>query len=349
MRKWLLNAGLAVVMAGLLYSCWILLEHLFSHAPLTDQVILGDGWLSVPLLESESAPMISAGFGSSQKSVAVLLDTGSDNFWVRRNHVHDSDTLNITDDEFTVVYAGGSVKGINGMDTVQIGNLTWRQPLGLVHQSTTELTDISSILGLSRKCRKECTLSHLRLKQPQVSFLFDLRTRRGSFLAGVLNSSLCIEDQEIHWVPLLPNHFFWRTHCSMYLGAHAIANELVAIWDTGTTYTFLRNSLYHDLMSKLPGVSENCIFTDLPVITLKLAGKIYSFTPEVYAHRTSNNTCEFRFAKLEDTWGSKIEADLIIGWTMIRSHYVVFDMHKDAIGLCQSQSLDFVNSRRTLF
>jgi len=345
MRKVMLNVGLLLVLAGFFYGCWLVLDHFYLVEVLTDDIISGDGWISVPLVESESAPMISAGFGSDRKQVVVLLDTGSDQFWVRNNMLAESSSKSLTQEAFTTVYAGGAVSGTHGSDDVSIGNVSWRQPLGLVTKSTIELQDINSILGLSRKCRKECSLSHLRLKEPQISFSFNLMSRKGSFLAGILNSSLCIE--ELHWVPLIPNHFFWRTRCSISLGSTSIVTNAIAIWDTGTTYTYRRNNLYTEMMKSLPGNGQSCAFANLPVITIELAGKLFSFPPEVYAQRRSDNTCEWRFARLEDTWGSRIEADLIIGWTLIRSHYVVFDMSKDAIALCRSQSLDFV--KRTLF
>lgn len=342
----LVKVCLLLVLCGVLYACWLLTEYMTMSDGLNDKVILGDGWLSVPLVDSsETAPMISASFGSSNRSAVVLLDTGSDQFWVRRNVMYDSQSLVMTQEVFTTVYAGGSVRGLHASDNISLGNMSWRQPIGLVHESTTELKDIQSILGLSRKCRRECSISNFRLKKPQLGFVFDLVTRKGSFLAGVTNASLCKTGEVIHWVPLLPNHLFWRSSVSLRLGDTAIGDRLVAIWDTGTTYTFLRSGMYDGLVSKLPGIDEICIFRDLPDFSLVLNGVTFTFPPDVYAQRRSDNTCAWNFAKLEDTWGSRIEGDVIIGWTLIRSHYVVFDMSEDAIGICRSQSLDFVRKK----
>lgn len=342
----LTKIGLLVTACMVVYACWLLADYALIGDGLNDKVILGDGWLSVPLVDSsDTAPMISANFGSSNRQAVVLLDTGSDQFWVRNSVLAGSESLAMTSDMFTTVYAGGSVRGVHASDNVSLGNMTWRQPLGVVHESTHELKDIQSILGLSRKCRKECSISHFRLKKPQLGFVFDLVTRRGSFLAGVMNDSLCQTGEVMHWVPLLSNHLFWRSSVGIKIGDTVIGDKLTAIWDTGTTYTFLRSGMYQRLMDKLPSTDEICVFRTLPHLTLVLNGRTFSFPPDIYAQRRVNNTCGWNFAKLEDTWGSRIEGDVIIGWTLIRSHYTVFDMSEDAIGICRSQSLDFVRKK----
>ncbi|KAI4167600.1 MAG: hypothetical protein LQ343_007098, partial [Gyalolechia ehrenbergii] len=108
-------------------------------------------------------------FGSSGKTLYMLVDTGATNTWVMGSEcksevcadhntfgASDSTSIEVYSDEFDLTYGTGSVSGLTATDTVSIAGISVSLPFGLASRVSDDFSayPMDGILGLGPPASK---------------------------------------------------------------------------------------------------------------------------------------------------------------------------------------------------
>ena len=297
---------------------------------------VGEDYFSVRFVSSagsSGAYCIKALVGTNPPSEnEILLDTGSADTWFEDDSgfMQKSDSyINYPDFSYIIRYMGGSVEGNLGNDLIDVNTFDWTQNIGVVTDVNKDIDgkpnmDMGALDGIMGVCRggcdsrKLCVMNNWALKESAIGFYYDPMTWAGLFMAGFINETMyCEPGEKLTWIENTGN-YFWTGAVGMSVKGKTIGNNLSAIFDTGTTYLMLKQSLYTDMMNKL---GTDCTGAE---ITLNLGGKDFTIPSDVIVRRSS--PCVLRASVLPE---KSLHADILVGAVFLVNFYSVFHLRDE--------------------
>uniref|UniRef100_K7FZL1 pepsin A n=1 Tax=Pelodiscus sinensis TaxID=13735 RepID=K7FZL1_PELSI len=328
---------------------------------------LGDQFATEPLtnyMDIEYCGTIS--IGTPAQDFTVLFDTGSSNLWVpsvycssaacsnhNRFNPSASSTYQATNQNVSIQYGTGSMTGILGYDTVQVGGLVdTNQIFGL---SETEpgsflyYSPFDGILGLAYPSISSSgatpvfdnMMSEGLVSQDLFSVYLSSDDQSGSFVMfGGIDSSYY--SGNLNWIPLSAESYWQITLDSITMNGQAIAcsSGCQAIIDTGTSLlagptTGISNIDYYIGASNgaPSSLQVSCsAMSSLPEIIFNINGNAFPVPASAYIlNAQSSGSCSSGFEGLNLPTAS---GELwILGDIFIRLYYAVFDRANNQVGL----------------
>ncbi|XP_047631557.1 pepsin A-5 [Phacochoerus africanus] len=304
------------------------------------------------------------GIGTPAQDFTVIFDTGSSNLWVpsvycsslacsdhNQFNPDDSSTFEATSQELSITYGTGSMTGILGYDTVQVGGISdTNQIFGL---SETEpgsflyYAPFDGILGLAYPSISASGATPVfdnlwdqgLVSQDLFSVYLSSNDDSGSVvLLGGIDSSYFTGS--LNWVPVSVEGYWQITldSITMYGESIACSGGCQAIVDTGTSLLTGPTSAIANIQSYI-GASENsdgemvisCSSIDsLPDIVFTINGIQYPLSPSAYILQ-DDDSCTSGFEGMDVPTSS---GELwILGDVFIRQYYTVFDRANNVVGL----------------
>nr|AAA31095.1 pepsinogen precursor [Sus scrofa] len=305
------------------------------------------------------------GIGTPAQDFTVIFDTGSSNLWVpsvycsslacsdhNQFNPDDSSTFEATSQELSITYGTGSMTGILGYDTVQVGGISdTNQIFGL---SETEpgsflyYAPFDGILGLAYPSISASGATPVfdnlwdqgLVSQDLFSVYLSSNDDSGSVvLLGGIDSSYYTGS--LNWVPVSVEGYWQITLDSITMDGETIAcsGGCQAIVDTGTSLlTGPTSAIAINIQSDI-GASENsdgemvisCSSIDsLPDIVFTINGVQYPLSPSAYILQ-DDDSCTSGFEGMDVPTSS---GELwILGDVFIRQYYTVFDRANNKVGL----------------
>ncbi|XP_043728240.1 pepsin A [Cervus elaphus] len=304
------------------------------------------------------------GIGTPAQDFTVIFDTGSSNLWVpsiycsseactnhNRFNPEDSSTYEATSETLSITYGTGSMTGILGYDTVQVGGITdTNQIFGL---SETEpgsflyYAPFDGILGLAYPSISSSGATPVfdniwdqgLVSQDLFSVYLSSNEESGSVVIfGDIDSSYY--SGSLNWVPVSVEGYWQITVDSITMNGESIAcsDGCQAIVDTGTSLLAGPTTAISNIQSYI-GASEDssgevvisCSSIDsLPDVVFTINGVQYPVPPSAYILQ-SDGVCSSGFEGMDVSTSS---GDLwILGDVFIRQYYTVFDRANNQIGL----------------
>ena len=314
---------------------------------MTDPV--GSNYFSVflyPAEEALGAYEIPMSMGSPSSNMSILLDSGSADFWVLNdtNGYPSSSTsfVQLADSGYTQSYGSGDVEGYFGNDTCSINGFTWSQQFALITSSSGYLGDTTGLMGFARGCSPNgyddeylCAWSYWQLQQRVVSFYYDSLNWNGLFTAGYINESLyCKQGTSLTYMPLLNeqlgDYYYWVGRVDMLVDGKLVGDGIRAIFDTGTTYMYLADTLFDAVTTA--AIDKSCVN---PEVSFRIRGKIFTIPDSVFTGSPTDPslTCGMRLYN----WIPGPGYDALIGAVFLINYYVVFDLANLRLGFCEPQ------------
>ncbi|XP_015989655.2 pepsin A-4 [Rousettus aegyptiacus] len=304
------------------------------------------------------------GIGTPAQEFTVIFDTGSSNLWVPSvycyslacsNHnlfnPEDSSTFEATSETVSITYGTGSMTGILGYDTVQVGGISdTNQIFGL---SETEpgsflyYAPFDGILGLAFPSISSSGATPVfdnlwdqgLVSQDLFSVYLSANDQSGSVVMfGGIDSSYY--SGSLNWVPLSAETYWQITLDSVTVNGEALAcsDSCQAIIDTGTSLLSGPTSAISSIQSYI-GASENSdgdmvvscsSASKLPNIIFTINGVQYPLPASAYILE-SDDVCISGFQGMNLPTSS---GDLwILGDVFIRQYFTVFDRANNQVGL----------------
>ncbi|KAM5319067.1 pepsin A [Glossophaga mutica] len=304
------------------------------------------------------------GIGTPPQEFTVIFDTGSSNLWVPSvycsspacyNHnlfnPQQSSTYQATSQTVSIAYGTGSMTGILGYDTVQVGGIAdTNQIFGL---SETEpgsflyYAPFDGILGLAYPSISSSGATPVfdnmwdqgLVSQDLFSVYLSSNDQNGSVVMfGGIDSSYYTGN--LNWVPLSSETYWQITVDSITMNGEAIAcsGGCQAIVDTGTSLLAGPTNAIANIQSDI-GASQDsngqmvvsCSAIDsLPSIVFTINGIEYPLPPSAYVLQ-SQQSCVSGFQGMNLPTAS---GELwILGDIFIRQYFTVFDRGNNQVGL----------------
>uniref|UniRef100_A0A7N9D6C2 pepsin A n=1 Tax=Macaca fascicularis TaxID=9541 RepID=A0A7N9D6C2_MACFA len=303
------------------------------------------------------------GIGTPAQDFTVIFDTGSSNLWVPSvycsslactNHnlfnPQDSSTYQSTSGTLSITYGTGSMTGILGYDTVQVGGISdTNQIFGL---SETEpgsflyYAPFDGILGLA----------YPSISSSGATPVFDNIWDQGLVSQDLFSVYLsCNDDQSgsvvifggidssyytgsLNWVPVSVEGYWQISVDSITMNGEAIAcaEGCQAIVDTGTSLLTGPTSPIANIQSRHRSqrtqtmVVSCSAISSLPDIVFTINGVQYPLPPSAYILQ-SQGSCTSGFQGMDvptesgELW--------ILGDVFIRQYFTVFDRANNQVGL----------------
>ncbi|KAG8430861.1 hypothetical protein GDO86_019847 [Hymenochirus boettgeri] len=293
--------------------------------------------------------------GTPPQNFTVIFDTGSSNLWVPSssctsqacsNHNQfnpsESSTYQSTSETLSVQYGTGSMVGILGYDTVQVGSIVdTQQMIGL---SDTEASffynmPFDGILGLA----------YPNLAASSQTPVFDNMWNQGLLPNELFSVYLSSNDaagsyvdfggidsyysQSLYYVPVSSQGYWQLTMGSVVVGSNVVAcsSGCEAIVDTGTSLLVGPSSDVSNIFSAI-GATMNSngeyavpcnSISSLPTLSFTIGQYSYAVPPTAYIDQSY---CTVNIQQSSSSlW--------ILGDVFIRQYYVVFDRANNQIGL----------------
>ncbi|XP_018606241.1 pepsin A-like isoform X2 [Scleropages formosus] len=297
--------------------------------------------------------------GTPPQSFQVIFDTGSSNLWVPSvycsspactNHARfdpqQSSTFKATSTPLSIQYGTGSMTGVLGYDTVQVGGYTiTNQIFGLSKTEALfmEYMQADGILGLAFPSISSSgatpvfdnMMNEGLLSQDLFSvYLSSNSETESAVIFGGIDPSYYTGN--IYWIPLTSDSYWQITMDSVIINGNTVAcaNGCQAIVDTGTSVIVGPSSDIQNINSWL-GASEDQFgdsfvscsnVQSLPHVTFTLNGYTFTLSASAYISQTSQN-CKTGFGSggSDQLW--------ILGDVFIRQYYAIFDRSKTSVGL----------------
>ncbi|XP_078514917.1 pepsin A-like [Lissotriton helveticus] len=296
--------------------------------------------------------------GTPPQDFKVIFDTGSANLWVpsvycsspaclnhNRFDPSSSSSFQSTNENLSIHYGKGSMTGVIGYDTVQVGDLVvTQQAFGLC---TTEAQHFAhrpydGIMGMAYPSDAHDDATPVfdnmwnqgLLSEDLFSVYLSQEGDSGSVVIfGGIDSSYY--SGELNWVPVSKQRYWQITIDSVSMNGNVVACDggCQAIVDTGTTNLDASPSGLASIQNEI-GASENSdgeyevdcsSITSLPDIVFTISGVDYPVPASAYI---SEKHCTMKINSNTRFW--------ILGDVFIREYYVVFDSANNAIGLASS-------------
>ncbi|KAM9325264.1 pepsin A-like [Gastrophryne carolinensis] len=302
--------------------------------------------------------------GTPGQSFTVIFDTGSANLWVPSvycnspactNHQtfnpQQSSTFQGTNTPISVQYGTGSMSGILGYDTVQVGNIQiTNQIFGLSESEPGTFLDYATFDGI-------LGLAYPSIAASQATPVFDNMWSQGLIPYDYFSVYLSSQEQSgsfvlfggadnqywsgnLNWVPLSSETYWQITVDSVSINGQAIAcsDSCQAIVDTGTSLLTGPPNPIADIQYYI-GASQDSNgdyvidcnnMSNMPTLVFTINGVQYPLTPEAYVRQTQDG-CLSGFQAMDlptdsgELW--------ILGDVFIRQYYVVFDRGNNYVAM----------------
>ncbi|KAJ3497995.1 hypothetical protein NLG97_g1473 [Lecanicillium saksenae] len=299
---------------------------------------------------------IQVGIGSKGTKLYMLVDTGAGSSWVMGTDCtseacakHDSfgsgqsDTLSVSDKDFSVAYGSGKVKGKLATDTISVAGMSFKYKFGLASTTSDEFKDFAfdGILGLSMGSgASDNFLNTLASSGAVKSTVFGVALSRaadggtsGEIKFGGINPAKHTGD--IKYSPVASTSGDWAINLDdmSYNGKKSGAGGKLAYIDTGTTYIFGPASLTDKIHNVIDGAKKDGQYYEVPCdsskpITLTFSGVDYQIAAKDWvAPKNGDGKCFSNIYAQEvvkDSW--------LMGATFLKNVYAVFDKDGKRIG-----------------
>ncbi|KAL2104044.1 hypothetical protein ACEWY4_000912 [Coilia grayii] len=297
--------------------------------------------------------------GTPPQSFRVIFDTGSSNLWVpsvycnspacnnhRKFNPQSSSTFQSTQQTVQIQYGTGSMTGILGYDTLEVGGITVsNQIFGLSQTEAPFLQYMTwdGILGLAFPSISNSgatpvfdnMMSQKLVSQYFFSVYLSRNEQSGSVvLFGEIDAQYYTGS--LIWIPLVSETYWQIEMDSVTINGNVVAcgGGCQAIVDTGTSQIIgPTNDI--DNMNGWVGASNyqtggstvSCgNIQNMPDVTFNINGQALTLPPSAYVSQ-GNNGCSTGFAGVvnDQLW--------ILGDVFIRQFYTVFDRQYNMVGL----------------
>ncbi|KAJ8412041.1 hypothetical protein AAFF_G00143080 [Aldrovandia affinis] len=296
--------------------------------------------------------------GTPPQSFKVIFDTGSYNLWVPStlcnskacdNHAkfnpQKSSTFKSTSKPLSIYYGTGSMTGVLGYDTVQVGGIIITDQVFGLSQTEAPIMaymQADGILGLAFPVPSGATpvFDNMMTKGLVSQDLFSVylsSSVEGSMVTfGGLDSSYYTGD--IKWIPL-SHEVFWQISMeSITINGYTVAcsGGCQAIVDTGTSFIVGPISDITNLNAWVGAYTDtqgdaivSCSNIDkMPDLNFNINGHSFTISASAYV-RQSNYGCSTGFGVSDaQLW--------ILGDVFIRQYYTIFDRTSQMVGLAKS-------------
>ncbi|XP_062949646.1 pepsin A-5 [Cynocephalus volans] len=304
------------------------------------------------------------GIGTPSQDFTVIFDTGSSNLWVpsiycssaacenhNRFNPDDSSTFEATSESVSIEYGTGSMTGILGYDTVEVGGISdTNQIFGLSESEPSSFlyyAPFDGILGLAYPSISASGATPVfdniwdqkLISEDLFSVYLSPDEESGSVVIfGGIDSSYYTGS--LNWVPVSVEGYWQITVDSITMNGETIAcsDTCQAIVDTGTSLLAGPTTPISNIQSYI-GASENsdgemvvsCSSIDeLPDIIFTINDVQYPVPASAYILDT-DGVCISGFEGMDVSTSS---GDLwILGDIFIRQYYTVFDRANNKLGL----------------
>lgn len=313
---------------------------------------------------------VNIGIGVPSVNYSLFVDTGSSDLWVTNDtsitdlpYDNNADSSKILTNEYdTYTYIQGFVKVEYATNTFDFAGKSFRnvpygiayetQDIGILREGTT------GYLGLSYPSRsKRNNLAELLKEGGYINrnsyslYFTPNRTGDGEILFGGVDHSKYTGDlykvSRVNIPEFTTTKTLSANLTSIFIGESDFEVNRVALFDTGSTFTFLPPDIYNEV-SKYYGIQEDVttesgeplfnteVYGDKEIefnfsgARFKISGKQFAldFRPGI------QNSFDDVFGILSTTNSRNIT---IIGSNILKAAYIVFDLDGEEIGLGQSK------------
>lgn len=298
--------------------------------------------------------------GSKKQPMYMLVDTGAGSSWVMgksctsdscKKHglfgPEDSDTLEMTSDDFSIAYGTGQVKGKLSVDTISVADMSLKYRFGLASETSQEFASFAfdGILGLSMgKGASDNFLETVSKEANLPQNIFAIALNRASDGAN---------NGEIKFGGINPAKFTGElkyTKVGVNTGEWAIPMDdlgfdskkagigALAYIDTGTSFMFGPDAMVKKLHDSIPGaVSAGQGAYTVPCDTSKslfitFSGVDYEIPPKDFVSPKDNaGKCT------SNVYGHEVvKGAWLMGDTFLKNVYTVFDKDNKQVGFARA-------------
>ncbi|KAI4257195.1 MAG: hypothetical protein L6R42_005811 [Xanthoria sp. 1 TBL-2021] len=306
-------------------------------------------------------------FGSSGKTMHLLVDTGASNTWVMASDCNSevcaahntfgkehSASLKVSQDEFNLTYGTGSVSGLTATDTLKLAGFSVSLPFGLAHTVSEDFMSypMDGILGLGPPAGKSTDhptfMETVQKTTVLSSKLFGVNLQRSSDGATDGELSFGAPDStkykgDLSYTSVITGASMWEIPIDAVKvnGNLCVSTGKTAIIDTGTSFMLLPPTDAGKLHALIPGAQEDGEAFIIPCSTktpiqLKFSDVLYNISPADYVGspiRDGSSTCTSnilgRQPFKDDQW--------LVGDVFLKNVYTVFDYDSERIGQYRRQ------------
>ncbi|XP_029008875.1 gastricsin-like [Betta splendens] len=307
--------------------------------------------------------------GTPPQSFQVLFDTGSSNLWVdsvycntqactshTRFNPQQSSTYSSTSQTFYLPYGAGSLNGVFGYDTVNVGGIViTNQEIGL---STNEpgqnfvVAQFDGILGLAYPSLAaggetpvvDNMISQNLLSADVFAFYLSRGGQQGSELSfGGVDTNMY--QGQIYWTPVT-SETYWQIGVQGFQinGQETgwCSQGCQAIVDTGTSSLTAPSQLMSGIMQAI-GAQQNqygeymvdCSqINNLPTLSFVISGVSFPLPPSAYISQQNQNGYEYCSVGITPTYlpSQNGQPLWIFGDVFLREYYSVYDRANNQVG-----------------
>ncbi|XP_059190654.1 gastricsin-like [Centropristis striata] len=306
--------------------------------------------------------------GTPPQSFQVLFDTGSANLWVdsvycntqacnthTKFNPQQSSTYSRKGQSFYLPYGAGSLYGVFGYDTVNVGGIVINnQEIGL---STNEpgqnfvVAKFDGILGLSYPTISaggetpvfDNMMSQNLLSYDIFAFYLSRGGQQGSVLSfgGVDNS---LYQGQINWTPVTAETYWQIGVDGFQINGQEIgcSQGCQSIVDTGTSTLTAPSQLMGSIMQAI-GAQENQYgmymvdcnqVNNLPTLSFVISGVSFPLPPSAYIIQHYQNGYQFCSVGITPTYLPSQDGQplWIFGDVFLREYYSVYDRSNNRVG-----------------
>jgi cathepsin D len=298
-------------------------------------------------------------FGSKGQPMYMLIDSGSANTWVFDSDcpssacldhntfgASDSNTLDITNNTWSLTYGTGEVTGVVASDTVAFANYSIDLGFGLAQTASNDFNyyPMDGILGLGRQSSNvlgvPTVMEELDSQNLLRSNIIGIHLQRSSTgdkdgqitFGGVDKSKF---DFPLSYTNSMANDSNWEIPVgdAGVDGRQCQFTGKSAIVDTGTSYVLmpLQDALaLHQLIPGSAHTGENFVIPcdATAIVQFTFSGVTYNVGPEDYLGKASGTTCASNIIG-HQAFGPN---QWILGDVFLKNVYTVFDFDKNRIG-----------------
>ncbi|KAM4707805.1 pepsin A-like [Discoglossus pictus] len=296
--------------------------------------------------------------GTPPQEFKVVFDTGSANLWVpsvscssmactnhQRFNPQLSSSFQSGHEDVSISYGTGSMSGVLGFDTVQVGSLVDTKQ-GLVLSDTESIflfySHFDGILGLGYPSLSVSGVTPVFDNMwsegliPENLFSVYLSSGAGSAVTfGGIDSAHYTGT--LKWVPVTAQKYWQITIDRVTLGGQVVAcsDGCQAIVDTGTSVIAGHPEAIQDIQRAIGATADkfglytvNCgSVSSLPDLVITINGIQYPLPSRSYINQFPGS-CSSGFQSTSGLW--------ILGDIFIREYFVVFDRGNNRVGFAPS-------------
>ena len=300
-------------------------------------------------------------FGSSGKTLYMLIDTGAANTWVMGSDCsskactnHDtfgnanSGSLQVTQMPFSLAYGSGNVSGVVVQDTVGFADLEVPLSFGSASETSDDFTTypMDGILGLGRA--KADTMDVLTFMEavgeakllPANLFGVNLQRASDGSTNGEINFGVADDTKysgDLSYTATVSDNMLWEIPIDDVIinGVPSQFKAKTAIIDTGTSFVLMPPVDAQQLHRQIPqsqqaGNSFNIPCSSTASVQVKISGVAYDISSKDYVGKpvSGGNLCSSNIIGRQ-TFGTN---QWLLGDTFLKNVYSVFDFDNNQIG-----------------